>query len=67
MNQAGRNSVPVYVGREYRKLVNMKAAARDVRPSVIVEEALRAAYGDPAPVKAPEPCHEESNNPAESA
>lgn len=67
MNQAERNSVPVYVGREYRKLVNLKAAAREVRPSVIVEEALRAAYGEPVRVVAPEPEPEGSNKPAESA
>jgi hypothetical protein len=42
-----RNTVPIYVGREFKKLVNMVAAAREVRPNVVVEEALRAAYGEP--------------------
>lgn len=47
MSTVERSTVPIYVGREYKKLVNMTAAAREVRPSVIVEEALRAIYGEP--------------------
>lgn len=51
--QKGRGTRPVYVGRDYWRLVQQEALDRGLGPRSarkLVEEALREMYGDPAVV-----------------